>query len=138
MLECVRSSIGWFCSSRLGICRAVLVVGGSCPMAWKAIFAASKYAPRESTIVPSKSKRMPLTFSLVAFILCVPVYVLCLSTVFHKLFALSFENVFCKHVGVAILRCSCEIEVSLLSTQLADSSKNNKNQSKMNSTNDAV
>jgi hypothetical protein len=43
-----------------------------------------------------------------------------------------------KHVDGTIASRSCETEVSLLSLQSADSSKNNKNQSKMNSTNDAT
>jgi hypothetical protein len=68
-----------------------------------------------------------------------PVLVLCLGAVsFISFFAPLAENVLWKHVGVAIVGCSCETEGSLLSLQLADSSKNNKNQSKMNSTNDAV
>lgn len=61
------SFIGRFCSSLFGISVTIVASIIVCPVAAKAVFTASKYASFESTMVPSKSRSMALTFSFVFF-----------------------------------------------------------------------
>ena len=98
-----RSLIGWFCSILRGISRAVLALGGFCPMVWKAIFAAAMYASRESTIVPSKSKKMPFALSLALLMLLGLCLVLCCLAVCFINFSRCACGLMCSEQSIAPL-----------------------------------
>lgn len=67
----IKSCIGRLCSSLLGISVTAALLNFFRPIFAKAVSVASKYAAFESTIVPSKSRIIPLTF--------IPYHYYCLS-----------------------------------------------------------